>query len=133
MGACIQAGSSRRRRGIPASAYPSRTSPFIKPPSHWHTHTHKHTHTHTHSFLPFHTPFPLRSQDPIYVLSSSIIILNTSLHTPIVRDKPSVERFITMNRGINEGGDLPEDLLRVSGWGWGCGCVCACACARGGV
>lgn len=40
-------------------------------------------------------------------------MLNTSLHNPNVRDKPGVDRFISMNRGINEGGDLPEDLLRV--------------------
>lgn len=40
-------------------------------------------------------------------------MLNTSLHNPNVRDKPTVERFITMNRGINDGGDLPEELLRV--------------------
>uniref|UniRef100_A0A3B5MHQ5 PH domain-containing protein n=1 Tax=Xiphophorus couchianus TaxID=32473 RepID=A0A3B5MHQ5_9TELE len=39
-------------------------------------------------------------------------MLNTSLHNPNVRDKPPVERFISMNRGINEGGDLPEELLR---------------------
>ncbi|PWA28387.1 hypothetical protein CCH79_00016404, partial [Gambusia affinis] len=47
-----------------------------------------------------------------YVLSFAIIMLNTSLHNPNVRDKPPVERFISMNRGINEGGDLPEELLR---------------------
>ncbi|KAG9333658.1 hypothetical protein JZ751_010727 [Albula glossodonta] len=47
-----------------------------------------------------------------YVLSFAIIMLNTSLHNPNVRDKPAVERFISMNRGINEGGDLPEELLR---------------------
>lgn len=41
-------------------------------------------------------------------------MLNTSLHNPAVRDKPSAERFISMNRGINEGGDLPDELLRVS-------------------
>ena len=41
-------------------------------------------------------------------------MLNTSLHNPNVKDKPTVERFISMNRGINDGGDLPEDLLRVS-------------------
>lgn len=52
--------------------------------------------------------------DTCYVLSFSIIMLNTSLHNPNVRDKPSVERFISMNRGINEGGDLPEELLKVS-------------------
>lgn len=51
--------------------------------------------------------------DTCYVLSFAIIMLNTSLHNPNVRDKPAVERFISMNRGINEGGDLPEELLRV--------------------
>lgn len=52
--------------------------------------------------------------DTCYVLSFAIIMLNTSLHNPNVKDKPSAERFIGMNRGINDGGDLPEDLLRVS-------------------
>ncbi len=51
--------------------------------------------------------------DTCYVLSFAIIMLNTSLHNPNVKDKPPVERFICMNRGINDGGDLPEDLLRV--------------------
>lgn len=49
--------------------------------------------------------------DTCYVLSFAIIMLNTSLHNPSVKDKPSVERFIQMNRGINDGGDLPRDLL----------------------
>ena len=52
--------------------------------------------------------------DTCYVLSFSIIMLNTSLHNPSVKDKPSVEQFITMNRGIDNGGDLPQDLLVVS-------------------
>lgn len=60
------------------------------------------------------------SLDTCYVLSFAIIMLNTSLHNPNVKDKPTVERFIAMNRGINDGGDLPEELLRVSrataGW-----------------
>lgn len=51
--------------------------------------------------------------DTCYILSFAIIMLNTSLHNPNVKDKPSVERFISMNRGINDGGDLPEDLLTV--------------------
>ncbi|BFZ03664.1 hypothetical protein BsWGS_06704 [Bradybaena similaris] len=49
--------------------------------------------------------------DTCYVLSFAIIMLNTSLHNPSVKDKPSVERFIQMNRGINDGGNLPEELL----------------------
>lgn len=52
--------------------------------------------------------------DTCYILSFAIIMLNTSLHNPNVKEKPAVERFISMNRGINDGGDLPEDLLRVS-------------------
>lgn len=52
--------------------------------------------------------------DTCYILSFAIIMLNTSLHNPNVKDKPTVERFISMNRGINDGGDLPEELLRVS-------------------
>ncbi|VTJ75477.1 Hypothetical predicted protein [Marmota monax] len=53
-----------------------------------------------------------QSTDTCYVLSFAIIMLNTSLHNPNVKDKPTVERFIAMNRGINDGGDLPEELLR---------------------
>ncbi len=49
--------------------------------------------------------------DTCYVLSFAIIMLNTSLHNPSVKDKPTVERFIDMNRGINDGGDLPPELL----------------------
>merc|ERR1712203_268193 len=33
------------------------------------------------------------------------------LHNPSVKDKPSVEQFITMNRGINDGENLPRELL----------------------
>ncbi|KAM9037414.1 cytohesin-2 isoform 1-T1 [Sarcophilus harrisii] len=57
-------------------------------------------------------PGVFQSTDTCYVLSFAVIMLNTSLHNPNVRDKPGVERFITMNRGINNGGDLPEELLR---------------------
>lgn len=35
----------------------------------------------------------------------------SSLHNPSVKDKPSVEHFIKMNRGINDGKDLPRELL----------------------
>lgn len=64
-------------------------------------------------FLCSHILF-FSSLDTCYVLSFAIIMLNTSLHNPNVKDKPTVERFIAMNRGINDGGDLPEELLRVS-------------------
>ncbi|XP_014386285.1 PREDICTED: cytohesin-4 [Myotis brandtii] len=62
-------------------------------------------------------PGVFQSTDTCYVLSFSIIMLNTSLHNPNVRDKPPFERFVSMNRGINAGSDLPEDQLRVRGRG----------------
>ena len=63
----------------------------------------KRMHTHT-----------LWSLDTAYVLSYAIIMLHTSLHNPSVKDKPTVERFISMNRGINNGSNLPKDFLAVS-------------------
>lgn len=52
--------------------------------------------------------------DTCYILSFAIIMLNTSLHNPNVKDKPSLQRFVSMNRGINNGEDLPAELLTVS-------------------
>merc|ERR1711874_422386 len=49
--------------------------------------------------------------DTCYVLSFAVIMLNTSLHNPSVKDKPTVDQFISMNRGIDNGGDLPKELL----------------------
>lgn len=56
-------------------------------------------------------PGVFSNTDTCYVLSFSIIMLNTSLHNPSVRDKPSVDSFISMNRGINDGKDVPSPLL----------------------
>lgn len=51
--------------------------------------------------------------DTCYILSFAIIMLNTSLHNPNVKDKPSLQRFVSMNRGINNGEDLSIELLTV--------------------
>lgn len=52
------------------------------------------------------------NSDTCYVLSFAIIMLNTiAHHNPSVKDKPGVEQFITMNRGINDGKDVPKELL----------------------
>lgn len=51
--------------------------------------------------------------DNCYILCYSIIMMNTCLHNINVRDKPSVEQFISMNRNIGEGGNFPDELLRV--------------------
>lgn len=56
-------------------------------------------------------PGMFKTTDTCYVLSFAIIMLNTCLHNPSVKDKPDIDRFIAMNRGINEGSDLPTDLL----------------------
>lgn len=56
-------------------------------------------------------PGVFSNTDTCYVLSFSIIMLNTGLHNPSVKDKPTLEKFISMNRGINNGGDLPRQLL----------------------
>eukprot|EP00794_Sanderia_malayensis_P008834 gene8834-9780_t len=49
--------------------------------------------------------------DTCYVLSFSIIMLNTNLHNPSVKDKQTLDGFINMNRGINNGDDLSAELL----------------------
>ncbi|XP_018593844.1 cytohesin-3-like isoform X2 [Scleropages formosus] len=56
-------------------------------------------------------PTVFQSTDTCYILSFAIIMLNTSLHNPNVKDKPTLERFISMNQGINNGEDLPDELL----------------------
>nr|XP_023698463.1 cytohesin-3-like isoform X2 [Paramormyrops kingsleyae]XP_023698464.1 cytohesin-3-like isoform X2 [Paramormyrops kingsleyae] len=56
-------------------------------------------------------PDMFQSTDTCYILSFAIIMLNTSLHNPNVKDKTTLERFISMNRGINNGGNLPDELL----------------------
>uniref|UniRef100_A0A9L0RY89 Cytohesin 4 n=1 Tax=Equus caballus TaxID=9796 RepID=A0A9L0RY89_HORSE len=66
-------------------------------------------------------PGVFQSTDTCYVLSFSIIMLNTSLHNPNVRDRPPFERFVSMNRGINGGSDLPEEQLRGESSSWGGG------------
>ncbi len=57
-------------------------------------------------------PGVFSNTDTCYVLSFSIIMLNTALHNPSVKDRPTIDKFISMNRGINNGGDLPKDLLQ---------------------
>ncbi|CAB3410687.1 unnamed protein product [Caenorhabditis bovis] len=51
------------------------------------------------------------SADTAYVLAYSIILLTTDLHSAQVKNKMTKEQYINMNRGINNGGDMPSDLL----------------------
>lgn len=61
---------------------------------------------------PLNLPVPVMP-DTCYILSFAIIMLNTSLHNPCVKDKTTLDRFISMNRGINNGGNLQDELLSV--------------------
>ena len=51
------------------------------------------------------------SQDAAYVLAYSVILLNTDAHNPQVKRRMTLADFIKNNRGINDGADLPEELL----------------------
>lgn len=51
-------------------------------------------------------------KDTVFVLSYSIIMLNTDQHNNQVRGKMKVEDFVKNNRGINNGSDLPSFYLQ---------------------
>ena len=52
-----------------------------------------------------------KSADTAYVLSFSVIMLNTDAHNPQVKNKMTKEGFIRNNRGIDDGQDLPSEVL----------------------
>ncbi|CAL9737148.1 protein transport protein Sec7p [Monosporozyma servazzii] len=49
--------------------------------------------------------------DTAYVLSYSLIMLNTDLHSSRIKKKMSLEEFLENNEGIDNGKDLPKDFL----------------------
>ncbi|KAL2312096.1 Protein transport protein sec72 [Schizosaccharomyces pombe] len=56
-------------------------------------------------------PSAFANADTAYILAYSIILLNTDLHSPRIKNKMTKEDFIKNNRGINDGADLDEDYL----------------------
>lgn len=46
-----------------------------------------------------------------YVLAYSVVMLNVDQHSTKVKTRMKPENFVSNNRGINEGGDLPAELL----------------------
>ncbi|KAI0921698.1 hypothetical protein AcV5_000779 [Taiwanofungus camphoratus] len=54
---------------------------------------------------------PFANADTAYILAYSIILLNTDAHNPQVKRRMTVVDFIKNNRNINDGSDLPEELL----------------------
>lgn len=54
----------------------------------------------------------LKSKDATYVLAFSTIMLNTDLHNPMNKNpRMTSEQFVANNRGINDGEDIPFDML----------------------
>jgi len=53
----------------------------------------------------------MANSDTVFILSYSIIMLNTDLHNPGVKSKMKVEEFFKNNRGIDNGANLPEFFL----------------------
>ncbi|KAJ2518594.1 guanine nucleotide exchange protein for ADP-robosylation factor [Coemansia sp. RSA 2049] len=49
--------------------------------------------------------------DAAYVLAYSTVMLNTDQHSPQVKHRMGKPEFINMNRGINDGSNLDEQLL----------------------
>jgi len=50
--------------------------------------------------------------DTCYIVSFAVIMLNTTLHNPCVKHKTTLDEFVKMNRGIDNGADLPTNLLQ---------------------
>ena len=53
------------------------------------------------------------NEDTVYILSFSIIMLNTDRHNPNISEskKMTLEGFISNNRGINDGKDMEREVL----------------------
>ncbi|KAI9509449.1 Sec7-domain-containing protein [Russula earlei] len=62
-------------------------------------------------YIEGNTQTPFANADAAYVLSYSTIMLNTDAHNPQVKHRMTKNDFIKNNRGINDGVDLPEELL----------------------
>ena len=56
-------------------------------------------------------PDIFEERDTCFIISFSIIMLNTALHNPNAKIKISAEQFVKQNRGINSGKDLSTEML----------------------
>ncbi|KAJ8100575.1 hypothetical protein POJ06DRAFT_275643 [Lipomyces tetrasporus] len=56
-------------------------------------------------------PSIFANADTAYVLAYSVIMLNTDLHSPQVKNRMSKQDFFKNNKGINDNADLPEAFL----------------------
>lgn len=56
-------------------------------------------------------PGTFANADTVYVLSYSVVMLNTDQHNAQVKNRMTVEDFIKNNKGIDDGKDLDPELL----------------------
>merc|ERR1719199_555703 len=56
-------------------------------------------------------PAMFANADCAYVLSFSLIMLQTDLHNPGIKNKMTRDDFVRNNRGINDNQDLPKEFL----------------------
>ena len=56
-------------------------------------------------------PGTFANADTVYVLSYSVVMLNTDLHSPQVKQRMTLDEFVKNNRGIDDGHDLDPELL----------------------
>ncbi|CAL1704279.1 unnamed protein product [Somion occarium] len=57
-------------------------------------------------------PAEVKSQDAIYVLAYSIIMLNTDLHSPQIRKRMSIEDYKRNLKGVNDGSNFSDEYLQ---------------------
>ena len=58
-------------------------------------------------------PGSFNTADTAYILAYSVIMLNTDLHNPRIKNRMTMEQFVKNNNGIDEGGkNLEEDFLK---------------------
>jgi cytohesin len=59
----------------------------------------------------FCNPNVFSNNDTCYILAFATIMLNTGLHNPAVKNKQTLESFLRQVRGIDDGKDLPKEML----------------------
>lgn len=59
-------------------------------------------------------PDAFANAETAYVLAFSVIMLNTDLHSPNVKRRMTLDDFIRNNRGIDDGQDIPREVLEAN-------------------
>lgn len=57
-------------------------------------------------------PAEIKSEDAVYVLAYSVIMLNTDLHNPQIRKRMTIEDYQKNLRGVNNGADFSSEFLQ---------------------